>query len=131
LDRRQGEYSADDALSVASGGVGTAPIVHRRAACYDPAMSPELSSYRQRILELAAQHGVRNVRVFGSAARGEDGPDSDLDLLVEVERGRSLLDLIGLEQDVSALLGRSIDVVSERGLSPYLRQRILAEAVAL
>ena len=90
-----------------------------------------LHAHRQAILELAAQHGARNVRVFGSVARGEDRPDSDVDLLVDVEPGRSLLDVIALEQDLEALLGRPVDVQTDGGLSPYLQQRILAEAAAL
>ena len=86
---------------------------------------------RGEILQLAAQHGARNVRVFGSLARGQVTPDSDLDLLVEMEEGRSLLDLVGLWQDLEDLLGRKVDVISEGGLSPYLRDRVLAEAIAL
>jgi predicted nucleotidyltransferase len=76
-------------------------------------------------------HGMRNVRVFGSVARGDDRRDSDLDLLVDVEPGRTLLDVIGLEQDLEELLGRKVDVLTEGGLSPYLQQRILAEASSL
>ncbi len=90
-----------------------------------------LHAHRRAILELAARHGARNVRVFGSIARGEDRPDSDVDLLVDVEPGRSLLDVIALEQDLEALLGRPVDVQTDGGLSPYLQQRILAEAAAL
>lgn len=80
---------------------------------------------------MAARHGARNVRVFGSVARGDDRPDSDLDLLVDVEPDRTLLDVIALEQDLQELLGRRVDVLTERGLSPYLQQRILAEAASL
>jgi predicted nucleotidyltransferase len=65
-----------------------------------------LRARRTEILELAAQHGARNVRVFGSVARGDDRSGSDVDLLVEVESGRTLLDVIGLEQDLEELLGR-------------------------
>ena len=90
-----------------------------------------LVNRRREILELAARHGARNVRVFGSVARGDDRPDSDLDLLVDVEAGRTLLDVIGLEQDLEQLLGRKVDVLTEDGLSPYLQQRILAEAASL
>lgn len=90
-----------------------------------------LRAHRQAILALATQHGARNVRVFGSVARGEDRPDSDVDLLVDVEPGRSLLDVIALEQDLEVLLGRPVDVQTDAGLSPYLQQRILAEAAAL
>ncbi len=90
-----------------------------------------LHAHRRAILELATRHGARNVRVFGSIARGEDRPDSDVDLLVDVEPGRSLLDVIALEQDLEALLGRPVDVQTDGGLGPYLQQRILAEAAAL
>lgn len=86
---------------------------------------------RAEILSIAAEHGARNVRVFGSLVRGDAGAESDLDLLVEMEQGRSLLDLVGLWQDLEELLGRRVDVVSEGGLSQYLRSRILAEAVPL
>ena len=86
---------------------------------------------RSEILRLAAQHGARNVRVFGSLARGQADPDSDLDLLVEMDEGRSLLDLVGLWQDLEELLGSKVDVISEGGLSPYLRDHVLAEAIPL
>jgi uncharacterized protein len=90
-----------------------------------------LQAQRAKILELAARHGVRNVRVFGSIARGDAGASSDIDLLVDVEPARTLLDVIAFEQDLEELLGRSVDVLTDGGLSPYLRQRILAEAAAL
>jgi uncharacterized protein len=86
---------------------------------------------RREILEYAASHGVQNVRVFGSAARGEADTTSDVDLLVEMEPGRSLLDLVGLWQDLEDLLGTHVDVLSDGGVSPHLRERIYAEAVPL
>ena len=79
----------------------------------------------------AALHGVRSVRVFGSFARRQASPDSDLDLLVEMEQGRSLLDLVGFVQDLEEALHRRIDAVTDRSLNRYLRQRILTEAVPL
>ena len=91
----------------------------------------ELRSRRHEILSVAARHGARNVRVFGSILRGDDRPDSDIDLLVEVEPGRSLLDVIGLEQELEELLGRRVEVLTVGGLSPYLEQQILAEAARL
>ena len=94
-------------------------------------MSPILERYRAEILNVATRHGVQNVRVFGSLARGEGSESSDLDLLVTLGEGRSLLDLIGLKQDVEDIIHRSVDVVTERALSPYLRERVLAEAVPL
>lgn len=86
---------------------------------------------RKEILVYAASHGARNVRVFGSTARGEAGVTSDVDLLVEMEPGRSLLDLVGLWQDLEDLLGTHVDVLSDGGVSPHLRERIYAEAVPL
>lgn len=90
-----------------------------------------LRSRRDEILQRAADHGARNVRVFGSAARGEAGAVSDVDLLVEMDSGRSMLDFVGLWQDLEELLGTTVDLISEGGISPYLREKILAEAVAL
>lgn len=90
-----------------------------------------LARHRPEILRLAAAHGARNVRLFGSAARGEVRDEIDVDVLVSMEPGRSLLDLVGLSQDLEHLLGCQVDVISDRGLSPYLRDRILAEAKAL
>lgn len=86
---------------------------------------------REAILDLAAKFGARNVRLFGSVARGEQREDSDIDLLVEMEPARSLLDLIGLNQELEDLLGCKVDVVSDRGLDRYIRDEVLAEAVAL
>jgi predicted nucleotidyltransferase len=90
-----------------------------------------LKSRRADILQVAAQHGARNVRVFGSMARGEARPDSDIDVLVELEAGRSLLDLGGLLMDLQDLLGREVDVVTEPGLRDRIRERVLKEAVPL
>ena len=90
-----------------------------------------LVRFRREILDVAARHGARNIRVFGSVARGDDRPDSDVDLLVDVEPGRTLLDVIALEQDLQELLGRRVEILTEGGLSPYLQERILAEAASL
>jgi predicted nucleotidyltransferase len=90
-----------------------------------------IRQHRSEILDRASQHGARNVRVFGSAARGDAGPASDVDLLVEMEPGRSLLDFVGLWQELEDLLGLKVDLVSEGGISPYLREQILSEAIAL
>ncbi len=78
-----------------------------------------------------AEHGARNVRVFGSTARGETGARSDVDLRVEMEPGRSLLDLVGLWQDLEDLLGAHVDVLSKGGVSPFLREHVYADAIIL
>jgi uncharacterized protein len=83
---------------------------------------------REEILRTAARHGARNVRVFGSVARGEAGENSDIDLLIDLEQGRSLLDQAGLMVELEDLLGRKVDVVTEQGLYWLLRRRILKEA---
>ena len=86
---------------------------------------------RDEILRIAARHGARNVRVFGSVARGEDRADSDVDLLVEMEDQRSLLDLVGLEQDLQELLQRKVDVLTDESIHPAIRARITADARTL
>jgi predicted nucleotidyltransferase len=90
-----------------------------------------LQGQRQEILRIAAGHGARNVRLFGSVARGENHENSDVDFLVDMESGRSLLDLIGLGQDLEALLHRKIDVLTDASVHPALRDRILTEAQPL
>jgi uncharacterized protein len=84
-----------------------------------------------RVITIVRRHGGRNPRVFGSFARGEGRADSDLDLLVDLEPGRDLFDVIALKQELEDTLGRPVDVLTEPALSPYLRDRILAEATAL
>lgn len=86
---------------------------------------------REEILRIAALYGGRNVRVFGSVARGEADKLSDIDFLVDMEPGRSLLDLGGLLMDLQATLGCNVDVVTERGLKPRIRERVLREAIQL
>ena len=83
---------------------------------------------RDDIVSIAAKHGAYNVRVFGSVARETDDETSDVDLLVDFEKGRSLMDLAGLEIELKELIGRKVDVVTTGGLSPYLKVRILGEA---
>ncbi|MGE0454022.1 MAG: nucleotidyltransferase family protein [Vicinamibacteria bacterium] len=86
---------------------------------------------RAEVLRAAARHGARNLRVIGSVARGEARPDSDLDLLVDLDPGRSLLDHAALVIELETLLGCKVDVATERGLRPRVRDRVLAEAVPL
>jgi uncharacterized protein len=86
---------------------------------------------KAEILRLAEMHGCYNVRVFGSVATGENRPDSDVDLLVDVEPGRTLFDLAAFLGDVRELLGAEVDVVESRSIHPYIRDRVLGEAVSL
>lgn len=86
---------------------------------------------RPEILEIAERHGARNVRLFGSVVRGEADQESDIDLLVDLEPGRTLLDHAALILELEELLGRKVDVATERGLRPTIRQRILDEAAPL
>ena len=90
-----------------------------------------LRHQRVELRRLAARRGVVELRVFGSAARGNDDGESDIDLLVRLEPGRSLLDLGGLAVDLQGRLGRRVDVVTEAGLRPRLRERVLREALPL
>lgn len=90
-----------------------------------------LESKKDEIRAIAEMHGARRLRVFGSVARGEAQPDSDVDFLVELEEGRSLLDQAALLVDLQDLLGIQVDVVSEGGINPRMRDRILKEAVPL
>ncbi|MGB2936752.1 MAG: nucleotidyltransferase family protein [Phycisphaerae bacterium] len=90
-----------------------------------------LKQKRDEILHACAKHGARNVRIFGSVVRGEADGQSDVDVLVDFEQGRSLLDHAGLMLDLEALLGCKVDVVTERGLRERFRDRVLREAVAL
>ncbi len=87
-----------------------------------------LNRHRDELLALAARHRASGVRIFGSALRGDDHAGSDIDLLVDFAPEASLLDLVGLQQDAEALLGRRVDIVTPGGVSPFLRQRILDEA---
>lgn len=86
---------------------------------------------RDAILALAAKYGASNVRVFGSVAQGEATEASDVDFLVDLESSRSLFDLGGLLMDLQELLGRKVDVVTERGLHWYIRERVMQQARAL
>jgi predicted nucleotidyltransferase len=86
---------------------------------------------RVAILDAARRHGARSIRVYGSVARGQATDASDLDLLVEWDSDRSLLDVVGLKQDLEDLLGVTVDIGSERGLHWFIRDEVLREAVPL
>ena len=90
-----------------------------------------LREKREDILQLAKEHGASNVRIFGSIARNEADSESDIDLLVKLENGCSLLDLIGLWMDLEELLQHKVDVISEGGLKGNFGKRVLEDAVAL
>lgn len=83
------------------------------------------------IESICTRHGVTRLRVFGSVVRGEDRPDSDIDLLIEFTKPKSLLTLVGIEQEFADALGRKVDLLTPAALSPYLRDRILREARVL
>ena len=90
-----------------------------------------LHEKREDILRIAIKRGASNVRIFGSIARGEADAESDIDLLVDLEPGRSLFDLGGLLMDLQDLLGHKVDVVTEKGLRERIREHVLKEAVPL
>ena len=94
-------------------------------------MNPALSSKRESILNIATTHGVTMIKVFGSFARGEDKPGSDIDVIVNLEEGRSLFDLIALKNDLEELLGRKVDVVTEDSVHWFIKDKIIQEAIEI
>lgn len=91
----------------------------------------ELRSRREEILALASQHGASNLRIFGSVARHEETPESDLDVLVEMAQGRSYFDLFGFQADFASLINRDVQVTTDRALYWTMRDLILREAISL
>lgn len=94
-------------------------------------MHPAILENRDDILRLARKHGAKNLRLFGSAARGDERADSDLDFLARMEEGRSLVDHVALKQDLEDLLDCEVDVVTERALHSQIREQVLQQAVSL
>ncbi|MGL4502100.1 MAG: nucleotidyltransferase family protein [Planktothrix sp.] len=94
-------------------------------------LQERLQEKREEILALAAKYGASNIRVFGSVARGEADADSDVDFLVEMQPGRSLLDMGGLLMELQELLGCRVDIMTEKGLRRRIRQQVLVEAIPL
>ena len=90
-----------------------------------------LRDHREEILGVGEVYGARNVRLFGSVARGEAGPNSDVDFLIDLTDGRTLFDLVDLEDRWAQIIHRPVDVVTERGMSRHMKPRVLAEAVNL
>ena len=91
----------------------------------------ELKTKRDKIYALATKYGADHIRIFGSVATGKNHPDSDVDFLVDLAPGRSLFDLGGLLMDLHNLLNCKVDVVTENGIRPRMRERILKEAIPL
>lgn len=85
----------------------------------------------EAIRDIAARHGATNTRAFGSVARGDTNEDSDIDVLIDLEEGRSLFDLIAIKQDLEDLFGCKVDVGTARSLRPRIKDRILREALPL
>lgn len=100
-------------------------------AASDSTLPEEIRKRRTEILRLARRRGAHNVRVFGSTLRGDAGPDSDIDFLVDLDPDRNLLDLGGLQMDLQELLERPVDLKTEASLRRELRERILRKAVSL
>ncbi|MGH2581265.1 MAG: nucleotidyltransferase family protein [Anaerolineales bacterium] len=92
------------------------------------ALADALKKNRQKIFQIAKRHGVYNIRVFGSAVTGDAKPESDIDLLVDLAEGQSLFDLGAFLVEVEQILGVPVDVVTEKGLHWYIRDRVLEEA---
>ena len=91
----------------------------------------QLKKNRDKLFAIAKNRGAYNIRVFGSVSREEEEEESDIDFLVSMEQGRSLLDMVGLQQDLTSFLRRDVDVISDDGLNKYLRDRIINEAMPL
>ena len=91
----------------------------------------QVKSFKSQILAIAKKYGAHNVRIFGSVVYSQERPARDLDLLIELERGRTLLDIIAIKQDLEELLSCKVDVVTKDSISPYLRDSILKSAVNL
>lgn len=91
----------------------------------------EIIDKKEQILELAAKYGASNVRVFGSVARGTADSNSDIDFLVDMEKGRSLFDLGGLLMELQQLLKHNVDVITENGLHWYIKEQVLHEAKSI
>jgi len=111
--------------------VDARPSATLRRGIPDTRLGRRLRRRRRAVIDAATRRGGHNVRVFGSVARGEDTDDSDIDLLVDLDSGVGLVDLVGLGRELTELLGADVDVVPGDALKPGLRDRVLAEAIPL
>jgi predicted nucleotidyltransferase/DNA-binding XRE family transcriptional regulator len=115
---------------------GRVPVISTRSVPRDRSarIGPHeraLARHRSRVIAAGRRHGTRNLRVFGSIARGEERSESDVDLLVDLEPGRTLVDLAGFRREVADILGVEVDAATEDMLKPRARKRVLAEAQPL
>lgn len=91
----------------------------------------KLKDNREGILRIAKENGIKNLKLFGSVARSEDGEESDIDLLVSFEEGRSLFDLIRFKQEMEEIMGIKVDVLTENAIHHSIKKKILNEAIPL
>ncbi len=91
----------------------------------------KLKKYKKDILKIASLHGAKNIKVFGSVARGEQNQNSDIDFVVEMEKGKTVLNRIALMQDLKKLLGQEVDVVTYKSLREKIKHDIIKDAVEL
>ena len=107
------------------------PSATLRRGIPDTRLGRRLRRRRRAVIDAAARRGGSNLRVFGSVARGDESDQSDIDLLVDLDAGVGLVDLVGLGRELSELLGSKVDVVPGNALKPGIRERVLAEAIPL
>jgi predicted nucleotidyltransferase/DNA-binding XRE family transcriptional regulator len=116
---------------VEASGHGLRVELVARARLPDTPMGRRIGRCRHQIVDAAERHGARNVRIFGSAARGSDTAESDVDVLVDLDADVGVVGLVALEQELARILGRWVDVVPARSLKPEVASTALAEAIAL